>query len=51
MWTTVESNQANKLHCAASPKKQAQLFLSELRQISIKFDILWHKDGEDNRIK
>jgi len=31
-------------------KKQAKLFSSELRQISIKFDNFWHKDSQDNRI-
>jgi len=33
-----------------SQKKQSKLFSSELRQISINFDIFWQKDGQDDEI-
>jgi len=29
-------------------KKVPNLFLSELRRISTKFDIFWHRDSQDN---
>jgi len=32
------------------PKKCPNLFLSELHQISTKFDNFWHTDSQDDRI-
>jgi len=34
----------------STPKKQAQLFLSKLHQISTKFEKFWQKKNKENRI-
>jgi len=36
--------------CTGWSKKCPNLFLSELREISTKFDNFWHTDGKNDRI-
>jgi len=36
------------IHCVS--KKLANLFLSELRQVSTNFDNFWQKDGKEAKI-
>ena len=50
-WHKVHQNLAvvlSCLHCVS--KNHAQLFLSELCQISTNFDNFWHKDGKEAKI-